>query len=111
MPRLMDKRDWMQTVADVGTAESVWIENVSSDADGVSFALSESGRYRVIFVKLENASKPREVSSRHLKRAISAKVRALRGAARIEGNQDYKDVLSDALVERYEALGFLSSLD
>lgn len=99
MPRLMDKMDWMQTVADVGSAESIWFENVSGDADRVSFSLPESGRYRVILVKLENVGKPREVSSRRLKRKISPKVRALRGAARMEGFRDYKDILSDALVE------------
>ena len=71
----------------------------------MSFSLPESGRYRVILVKLENVSKPREMSSRCLKRKISPKVRALRGAARMEGSRDYKDVLSDALLERYEALG------
>ena len=27
----MEKKDWMQTVADVGSAESVWYENVSVD--------------------------------------------------------------------------------
>lgn len=105
MPRLMDKKDWMQTVADVGSAESVWYENVSGDADSVSFSLPESGRYRVILVKLENVSMPREASGKRLKREISPKVRALRGAARVENYRDYKDVLSDALVERYEALG------
>ena len=38
MPRLMEKKDWMQTVADVGSAENVWYENVS--ADGGFFPLS-----------------------------------------------------------------------
>ena len=31
MPRLMEKKDWIQTVADVGSAEHVWYENVSAD--------------------------------------------------------------------------------
>jgi len=31
MPRLMEKKDWMQTVADVGSADGVWYENVSVD--------------------------------------------------------------------------------
>ena len=30
MPRLMEKKDWMQTVADVGSAENVWYGNVSA---------------------------------------------------------------------------------
>ena len=28
MPRLMEKKDWMQTVANVSAAESVWCENI-----------------------------------------------------------------------------------
>lgn len=31
MPRLMEKNDWIQTVADVDAAESIWCENVSID--------------------------------------------------------------------------------
>jgi len=31
MPRLMERKDWMQTVADVGSADGVWYENVSVD--------------------------------------------------------------------------------
>ena len=27
MPRLMEKKDWMQTMADVGPADDVWFEN------------------------------------------------------------------------------------
>ena len=105
MPRLMDKKDWMQTVADVGSAESVWFENVSGDTDSVSFSLPGSGRYRVILVKLGNISSPREPSVKRQKRKISPKVRALRGAAKVESYRDCKDVLADALAERYEALG------
>ena len=105
MPRLMDKKDWMQTIADVGSAESVWCEQVSGSADNMSFSLPESGNYRIILVKLENVANPREVSDKYRKRNISPKVRALRGAARLSGRQEYKDMLADALVEKYEALG------
>ena len=31
MPRPMEKKDWMQTAADVGSADGVWYENVSVD--------------------------------------------------------------------------------
>ena len=103
MPRLMDKKDWMQTVADVGSAKSVWYENVASDAD-VSFSLPESGRYRIIFVKLGDAFKPQTDSCARRHSNISPKVRALRGAARLNDNRDYKDILADALTEKYEAL-------
>ena len=52
MPVLMDKKDWMQTVANVSAAENVWYENISSDHDTVSLPLPESGSYQVILVKL-----------------------------------------------------------
>lgn len=39
------------------------------------------------------------------RRTISSKVRALRGVARITDNRPYKDILADAIVERYEAQG------
>ncbi len=60
MPRLMEKKDWIETVAEVGSAERVWYENVS--ADGVFFPLSvpESGMYRVILVKIDT---PRQVTA------------------------------------------------
>ena len=44
MPRLMEKKDWMQTMADVGSADDVWFENVAGDARTVSLSLPEAGR-------------------------------------------------------------------
>lgn len=38
-------------------------------------------------------------------RAISPRVRALRGVAKITDNRPYKDILADAIAERYEAQG------
>ena len=110
MPRLMDKTDWMQTVADVDAAEHVWYENIVEDADNVSFPLPERGRYRVILVKLDGVLDSRPISRNtprgySQKRKISPRVRALRGAAKFNGNRDYKDVLADALAEKYETLG------
>ena len=105
MPRLMDKADWMQTVADVGAAENVWCENIVGNADNVSFSLPERGRYRVILVKLQGNLEPQPISFSKQKRKISPRVRALRGAARTNINREYKDMLADALAERYEALG------
>ena len=55
MPRLMEKKDWMQTVADVGSAESVWYENVSSDGGFFPLSVPESGMYRVILVKIDKS--------------------------------------------------------
>ena len=52
MPRLMGKSDWMQTVADVGTAESVWYENVSAEGGCVPLSMPGRGMYRVILVKI-----------------------------------------------------------
>ena len=105
MPRLMEKTDWMQTVADVGSADGVWFENVVGDSCDVSFSLPESGRYRVIFVKLDGVPKTQSASSSMGKRKISPKVRALRGAARMKDSREYKEILADALTERLEALG------
>ena len=90
MPRLMEKKDWMQTMADVGSADNVWYENVVGDTCTVSLSLPETGRYRVIFLKLDGK--------------ISPKVRALRGAARLNDSREYKEILADALAEKYEAL-------
>lgn len=39
------------------------------------------------------------------RRVISSRVRALRGVAKISDNRPYKDILADAIAERYEALG------
>lgn len=52
MPVLMEKKDWMQTVANVSAAENVWYENISSDYDTVPLPLPERGSYQVILVKL-----------------------------------------------------------
>ena len=57
MPRLMEKKDWIQTVADVGSAENVWYENVSADGGFFPLPVPESGEYRVILVKI---AKPRQ---------------------------------------------------
>lgn len=51
-PVLMEKKDWMQTVANVSAAENVWYENISSDYDTVPLPLPERGSYQVILVKL-----------------------------------------------------------
>lgn len=53
MPVLMEKKDWMQTVANVSAAESVWYENISSDSDTVYLPLPGSGSYQVILVKID----------------------------------------------------------
>ena len=54
MPRLMERNDWIQTVADVDAAESIWCENVSTDGRYVPLSMPESGMYRVILVKIGN---------------------------------------------------------
>jgi len=105
MPKLMDRVDWMKIVADVGSAEGVWCESIVGDADTVSFSLPESGRYRVILVKLEDEHRPPATSGTRRNRKISPKVRALRGAAKLNDGRDYKDILAEALAEKYEALG------
>ena len=52
MPKLMEKKDWMQTVADVGAAESVWFDEISADGEIVSLSVPEVGMYHVILVKV-----------------------------------------------------------
>ena len=104
MPRLMEKRDWLQTMADVGSADDVWFENVVGDARTVSLSLPTAGRYRVIFVKLNEAPQMPSSSTSRGSKKISPKVRALRGAARLNDSREYKRILADALAERHEAL-------
>ena len=67
MPRLMEKKDWMQTVADVGSADGVWYENVSVDAGHFQLSVPHSGLYRVILVKVGND--PSTEKSRQVKTA------------------------------------------
>ena len=62
MPRLMEKQDWMQTVANVGVAEGVWCENIVSDGDTVSLPLPGRGSYQVILVKIDA---PRQMATKH----------------------------------------------
>lgn len=100
----MEKKDWMQTFAEAESAESVWCENVAGDVRGMSVQLPESGRYRVIFVKLDGVPERRQAPGAANRRNISPGIRALRGAAKPMPARDYKDILADALVERYEAL-------
>ena len=69
MPRLMEKKDRMQTMAEVGSAESVWCENVSVDGGFFPLSVPESGVYRVILVKIgttDSSEKPRQKSAREL---------------------------------------------
>ena len=42
MPRLMEKRDLIQTMADVGSADDIWFENVVGDARTVSLSYGGS---------------------------------------------------------------------
>ena len=66
MPRLMEKKDWIETVAEVGSAEGVWYENVSADGGFFPLSVQESGMYRVILVKVGKGSsteRPRQKSA------------------------------------------------
>lgn len=56
MPRLMEKKDWMQTVADVGSAENIWYENISAKSGVFTIPVPQSGMYRVILVKVGKES-------------------------------------------------------
>ncbi len=105
MPRLMDKKDWLQTVAEVDEAANVWYESVVCTADSMSLSVPETGRYRIIMVKLEDVSQMPRRSGIQRKRDISPRVRALRGAAKLDDDRDYKDILADSRMKRFEALG------
>ena len=63
MPKLMEKKDWMQAVADVGSAESIWNENISADGGLLSLSMPEKGMYHVIFVKIDKET-PTEIPHR-----------------------------------------------
>jgi len=57
MPMVMEKKDWMQTVANVGSADGVWYDNVAGDAGDISVSLPEGGSYQVILVKINSLQK------------------------------------------------------
>ena len=52
MPKLMEKRDWIQTVANIGVADQVWSENISTNDGKLLMPTLEAGNYQVIFVKI-----------------------------------------------------------
>lgn len=105
MPKLIDKKDWPNALADVKSAESIWYENVVGSPYEVSVSIPSAGRYRVFFVKLEDIPAQKTFSRKRRTKEISPQVRALRGAAQIDDSRDYKEILADALTEKYEALG------
>lgn len=63
MPKLMEKSDWIQTVANIGVADRVWSENISTNDGRFSMPTLEAGRYQVIFVKID-AKTPTTVPAR-----------------------------------------------
>ena len=68
MPRPMEKKDWMQTIVDVGSADGVWYESVSVDGGHFQLSVPDSGIYRVILVKVGNgpsAKRPHQMKSAH----------------------------------------------
>ena len=56
MPKLMEKRDWIQTVANVSTADRVWSENILSQAGTLPLSIPEGGTYQVILIKIDSES-------------------------------------------------------
>ena len=105
MPRLMDKQDWKTVMSDVGSAENVWCENVVCDTRNASCSLPGAGRYRVIFVKLDDVGEIGQTDTpRRRKLRISPEVRALRGAVSLDDKRDYKEILADSLQDKYESL-------
>ena len=69
MPKLMEKEDWIQTVANVSAAERVWCENVTAREGTLSLSVPEGGAYQVIMVKIGESPKaaaPRRKSARDM---------------------------------------------
>ena len=64
MPKLMGKKDWIQTVANVGVADRVWSENISTDDGSFSMPTLEAGTYQVIFVKIDKPKATTAVPTR-----------------------------------------------
>ena len=54
MPKLMEKRDWIQAVANVSAADRVWSENILSQAGTLPLSIPEGGTYQVILVKIDS---------------------------------------------------------
>ena len=52
MPKIMEKQDWIRTVANIGVADRVWSADISTDDGRFSMPTLEAGRYQVIFVKI-----------------------------------------------------------
>ena len=65
MTKLMEKRDWMQTVANVGTADGVWYDNISAEGGVVPLSVPESGMYQVILVKIDTSAAAAPRKSAH----------------------------------------------
>ena len=67
MTKLMEKRDWMQALANVGTADGIWCESILADGGVVPLSVPESGMYQVILVKVDDktASVPDPQKSAH----------------------------------------------
>ena len=74
MPRLMEKHDWMRTVADVGTADNVWYEMVRGDENNTASivlpGMFKTQRYFKVILAPGEASaaveRPRRKSARDL---------------------------------------------
>lgn len=54
MPKLMERSDWVRTVASFCRAGAVWSETVNIRGGLDTLVLPESGAYQVVFVKLED---------------------------------------------------------
>ena len=57
MPKIMEKQDWIQTVANIGLADRVWSENISTNDGRFPMPTLEAGTYQVIFVRVESNPK------------------------------------------------------
>ena len=68
MPMLMERKDWIRTVANVSRGDNVWYEDVSADTVDFPIRFPKVGRYQVILVNIDEPqeSKPRRRSAREM---------------------------------------------
>jgi len=52
MPMVMKDSDWVRTVANATHADGVWFQDVVSDSGVIPLDVPETGRYRVVLLKM-----------------------------------------------------------
>ena len=68
MPMLMERKDWIRTIANVSHCDNVWYEDVSADTVDFPVRFPRIGRYQVILVSVDDRdiAKPKRRSAHEL---------------------------------------------